>query len=250
MKHTCIPALLAISLLGCSNEQQSVDNASTSTVDVEQPVAVETPSSPHDSSPTAAASTGLSGAVLETMDSGGYTYVLLDVNGDSVWVAGPQATVAVGDVVAVEGPMAMPNFHSSTLNRDFEMIYFAAGISGGKPKVAKAPSPLVEGSPTVEKAEGGMTVAEIFSKSADFNGKEVVLRAKVVKYTPDIMGKNWLHVQDGSGAEGTNDLTITTAQAAAMGDTVLIRGTLATDKDFGYGYLYDVIVEEAQLTIE
>ena len=64
------------------------------------------------------------------------------------------------------------------------------------------------------------------------------------------MGKNWIHIQDGTGEAGANDLTVTTSAEANTGDTVLISGTLATDKDFGYGYAYDVIVEEAEVTVE
>jgi hypothetical protein len=65
------------------------------------------------------------------------------------------------------------------------------------------------------------------------------------------MGKNWLHVRDGSGAEGTNDLTITTAGTLPnVGDTVVVTGNVALNKDFGMGYAYDVLVEDAQVTVE
>jgi hypothetical protein len=78
-----------------------------------------------------------------------------------------------------------------------------------------------------------------------------VFRGKVVKTNPNIMGKNWLHVRDGSGAEGTNDLTVTTAGTAPnVGDTVVVKGTVALEKDFGMGYQYDIIVEDAEVTVE
>jgi hypothetical protein len=65
-----------------------------------------------------------------------------------------------------------------------------------------------------------------------------------------IMGKNWLHVKDGSGTPGSDDLVVTTQIEAKIGDTVLVNGTLVTDKDFGSGYRYDVIVEDAEVTVE
>ena len=89
---------------------------------------------------------------------------------------------------------------------------------------------------------------EVFAQAAALNGKEVLLRAKVVKYNGGIMGKNWLHVQDGSGAAGTNDLTVTTSAPAELGQVLLIKGTLATGKDFGAGYKYAVLIEDATLT--
>lgn len=103
----------------------------------------------------------------------------------------------------------------------------------------------------IAKAEGGKTVAEVFAEKDQLAGQPVVIRGKVVKSNPDIMGKNWVHVRDGSGAEGTNDLTVTTAGAVPnVGDTVVVKGVLALNKDFGMGYQYDVIVEDAEVTVE
>jgi hypothetical protein len=102
----------------------------------------------------------------------------------------------------------------------------------------------------VKKAEGGKTVGEIYAQKDELTGKEVKLRGKVVKFSPQIMGKNWIHLQDGSGAEGSNDLTVTTSTDAQVGDTVLVSGLLVTNKDFGFGYKYDVMVEDAKIIVE
>ena len=102
----------------------------------------------------------------------------------------------------------------------------------------------------ITPAAGGHTVGDIHAKKAELNGKPVKVRGKVVKFSPQIMGKNWIHIQDGTGDAGANDLTVTTGVSANTGDTVLISGTLTLDKDFGYGYAYDVIVEDAEVTVE
>jgi hypothetical protein len=122
---------------------------------------------------------------------------------------------------------------------------------------AKAPHPMPapDGAPGdvsgIAKAEGGKTVAEVFADKDSLAGKPVTLRGKVVKSNVGIMGKNWIHVRDGSGSDGSNDLTVTTTTAQPnVGDTVLITGPLVLNKDFGMGYQYDVIVEDAQVTIE
>jgi hypothetical protein len=77
----------------------------------------------------------------------------------------------------------------------------------------------------------------------------VVVRGKVVKYNPGIMGKNWIHLRDGSGAaaDGTNDVLVTTAHQAKLGDVLTVKGVVRTDKDFGSGYSYKVLIEEATL---
>jgi hypothetical protein len=91
----------------------------------------------------------------------------------------------------------------------------------------------------------------VFAGKEQLAGQTVAFRGKVVKTNPNIMGRNWLHVRDGSGADGTNDLTVTTAGAVPnVGDIVVVRGSVALNKDFGMGYQYDVIIEEAEVTVE
>ena len=103
----------------------------------------------------------------------------------------------------------------------------------------------------IAKADGGKTVAEVFAEKDALAGKPVAVRGKVVKVNGGIMGKNWLHVRDGSGAEGTNDLTVTTAgELPALGATVVVIGPVTLNKDFGMGYAYDVIVEDAEVKVE
>lgn len=103
----------------------------------------------------------------------------------------------------------------------------------------------------IAKPEGGKTVAEVFAEKASLAGKPVTVRGKVVKVNGGIMGKNWLHVRDGSGAEGTNDLTVTTAaELPALGAIVVVTGPVSLDKDYGMGYQYAVIVEGAEVKVE
>lgn len=104
----------------------------------------------------------------------------------------------------------------------------------------------------IEKATGAdsYTVGELFTKSADLNGKKVRVKGQVVKFTANIMGKNWLHIQDGTGdpQQNTHDLVATCNEQAEKGDVVTIEGVLAANKDFGYGYKYNVIVEDVKVT--
>lgn len=104
----------------------------------------------------------------------------------------------------------------------------------------------------IAKADGGKTVAEVYAEKDALAGTKVTLRGKVVKANAGIMGKDWLHVRDGSGEDGTNDLTLTTNSTPLpqVGDTVLVTGTVVLDKDFGMGYQYPVMIEDAAVTVE
>ncbi len=103
----------------------------------------------------------------------------------------------------------------------------------------------------LKKADGGKTIAEIYAQRDQLADQKVVLRARVVKVRANIMGKNWVHLRDGTGEATTNDLTVTTTDAPPMvGSTVLATGTLGKNKDLGLGYRYEVILEEAKFTVE
>jgi hypothetical protein len=131
-----------------------------------------------------------------------------------------------------------------------------------------ASAPLPEGHPNIDmggaaapaapkfdfskivKPKDGKTVEEIYQEKAKLKGKRVTLRGKVVKFSSAIMGKNWLHLRDGTGKEPANDLTVTTQAKAKVGDTVLVEGMVTLDKDLGAGYKYDVIIEDAKVKVE
>lgn len=123
----------------------------------------------------------------------------------------------------------------------------AAGGGSGDAK-APAASERIK----VEKAKGAdaYTVSETYEKAEKLDKKTVVVRGKVVKVSKGIMGKNWVHLRDGSGdpGKGTNNLVVTTQDDPHVGDVVTAKGTVYKDKDFGAGYKYRVIVEEATVT--
>ncbi len=208
----------------------------------------------------------LAGKVVETMNAASYTYVLLATGAAKTWVAAPQFAVKVGDTVAAGEAMPMQNYRSKTLNRTFEVVYFsgAVTVNGKSPGAAGAAAELPQGHPAIGgagapaapdlsgiiRAPNGQTVAEIHAGKASLAGKAIGVRGRVVKFNAMILGKNWFHLRDGSGAEGTNDLTVTTAAQVKVGDLVLVTGKLATDRDFGSGYKYGVIVEDAAVVVE
>jgi hypothetical protein len=215
----------------------------------------------------AAAPGALAGEVLETMASGGYTYVHVKTREGTVWAAGPETPVKVGDAVSMPGGMRMEKFRSETLNRDFDAVYFVSEIRVGSAGASPTPSTVPQGHPPVgsggasgvpqgidlsgiEVPDGGKNIVALYADKKSLEGKEVIVRGKVVKFTQGVMGKNWIHLRDGTGEEGTNDLTVTTDATVAVGDLVTARGTVVLDKDFGFGYSYVILVEDAKVTKE
>lgn len=233
----------------------------------------------------AADANDLKGVVLETMNSGGYTYMEVDAGGARQWVAIPESTVQKGQEVLYRDGMEMKDFHSKTLGRTFSSIIFSDGLVVGdqpaaEPAEAKAQGgssfadavaeenlnsphsaqPMIASAGSsgaivpltdikVDKAEGenSFSVAEIFTRAKELNGKEVRVRGKVVKFSPSIMGRNWIHIQDGTGnpMQNSHDLVVTSQATVSQDSVVTLKGVLAAEKDFGAGYTYAVIVEEA-----
>ncbi|MBL0143482.1 MAG: nucleotide-binding protein [Betaproteobacteria bacterium] len=201
----------------------------------------------------------LKGEVLEVIDANPYTYLRLKTTGGETWAAVAKAPVKKGTQVTIENPMVMSGFESKSLKRTFDKIVFGslAGAGGATASadvmsahsgIAKTPDVPVE---KVAKAAGpdARTVAEVTAQKAQLKGKTVIVRGKVVKFSAEIMGKNWVHLRDGTGSstDGSNDLLVTTKQVAAVGDIVNAKGLVRTDADFGSGYSYKVLVEEATL---
>jgi hypothetical protein len=235
--------------------------------------------------PAAAGATVVRGKVVEKIDAAPYSYLKLAGPAGEIWAAVPQTPVANGTEVVIENPMAMDGFESKTLNRKFDKIIFgtlagqggaaaaapagmppaggmppgtgaAPGAPAGMPPpgmaaqhAAAAAGPVDVGDVKVSKATGAnaKTVSEIYGQKAQLKEKKVTVRGKVVKANSGIMGKNWLHLRDGSGTQekADNDITITTDGTAAVGDVVVVTGVVRLDKDFGAGYAYPVIIEEA-----
>lgn len=200
----------------------------------------------------------LTGKVVETMDSGGYTYVQIDDGGKKKWVAVPRSKVVKGQNISFSPGIEMHNFESKTLNRTFDSIIFSGGVvnltgtgSGIKSPGSKGSAVAVSENIKVDKAFGpnSYTVEEIYKNSSKLENKTIVVKGKVAKVSAGVMNKNWIHLQDGSGdaTTGSNDLVMTSNDLPAVGDVVTASGTLYNNKDFGSGYKYLVIIENTSI---
>ena len=279
--------LAALLIQGCSDKPKEEAEATTTVVkETKQEVApqnlygVNTQQAPQEPSANADIQVNAPhvAKVLETADAAGYTYVKVDEDGNIYWIAGPKSVVTKGESISYVEQMVMQDFTSKALDKTFDRLMFttmiipAGGASShasttqehdcdtcgpdGKPKTAEAP--IQNGSKQkavqlddikVAKAAGGYSVEELHTKSAELKGKTVKVQAKVVKVSKAIMGKDWVHIQDGTGSSTTSDIIITGKNTTvAVGDVVTAEAVLNTDVDFGYGYFFAVILEEGKFT--
>ena len=198
-----------------------------------------------------------SGKVLEVLQSGPYTYLKIHEHQPekTVWIAVTRIPVTKGAEVTFHEAMTMDNFKSKTLGRTFEHLIFADGIRFTSQKTkTQLPSlarKLKQSKLSPHKKPGTLSVEELFMNAKKLNGKTVKVRGKVIKVAREIMKRDWVHIEDGTGdAEaGTDDLVFTTPKAdVKRGDIVTAEGIVAVEKDFGYGYFYPVIIEKSHFT--
>ena len=269
--------VLIVLATGCKSQEPA-----TVEQQAQAPQAPATVQAPAPAAPAAQAAVK-KGMVAETMNAGGYTYMLVDNGTAQTWVAILQSDVAVGQEVSFYDGMVMENFVSKTLDRSFDKLVFSSGLVGEQPAggAVSAPSaansfdqalggemqsmggqaamgggsrkavvPFAEIKVDKATGENSYTVGELYEKAVDLNGQTVTVRGKIVKVSSNIMGRNWIHIQDGTGspAANTHDLVVTTAAVPDQGwDIITVQGVIAANKDFGAGYSYAVILEEAAI---
>jgi len=199
-----------------------------------------------------------SGTIADIINVPGYTYAEVETAAGMVWVAATSVSVQVGDSVSFTTGMPMQKFYSSSLEREFEEIYFVDRFESSDgvtsiPREASAAHGRAGGQATVtpvhgiRKAEDGYTIAEIFAQADALRGETIRVRGQVVKFTPGVLNANWIRIQDGSNAE---ELVITTDGNVAVNDILLIEGELEFGKNLGQGYVIAAIIENAKISIE
>jgi hypothetical protein len=193
--------------------------------------------------------------VEEVVQTSNYTYLKVSENGAENWLAVTRMQAANGETYFYNQAMEMKNFNSKELNRTFPSIYFVQEISK-EPIIGGIPTPathngkgnIIKGEGiSVAPAAGSVSIAELFAKKDSYSGKTIKMKGQVVKINNEVMGKNWIHIQDGTGTSNDFDLTVTTLDKAAVGDVVTFEGPITLKKDFGYGYFYEVIMDGAKL---
>ncbi len=196
--------------------------------------------------------------VTEVLHSGPYSYLHVHENNATYWIAVNRLPVQKGQTITFTKEMQMDGFESKTLKRRFKHLYFADGVRFADRQAPRNPHTVVPLSKKLMhakispyKKEGTLSVEEVFANAKKLNGKKIKVRGKVIKVAHEIMKRDWVHIEDGTGEAGTDDLVFTAPRTdLKKGDIVTAEGTVAVEKDFGYGYFYPVIVEKSSFRKE
>ena len=192
------------------------------------------------------------GVVLETLNGGGYTYMHIeDASKNKHWVAVTGVAIEKGTEVRLTEEMRAEKFESKSLNRTFDSIIFASNLQT-RTKVSESGNlalitEIVKESPYKQKDT--LSVKEAIEKRVSLKDKTIAVRGKVVKASANILERNFIHIQDGTsdGAE-VGRIVFTSKELPKVGDIVTARGVVNVDKNFGSGYVYKIIVEDATFT--
>jgi hypothetical protein len=193
--------------------------------------------------------------VIDVIQTSNYTYLEVFENNKSYWIAVTARDAKPGDVIYFSSGMEMKDFNSRELGRTFASILF---VDDASDSLIMPTQPQSKGSlhpdriqgVEIEHVEDGITLGELFANSSKYEGKTVKIRGMIVKVNQNIMNRNWVHIQDGTGAGDNYDLTITTLDAVRKGSVVTFEGKIILNKDFGSGYSYDILMEEAKASDE
>ena len=195
-----------------------------------------------------------SAIAVEVINSGGYSYVKLSEEGKEFWAAVSAQPIEVSHIYFYKDAFEMKNFQSKSLNRVFESIWFINEFYAQNPNM-QTPKQISATKKTIAKSEvslidspkDGFSLENVFKKKEELKNQFIVVKGQVVKISRNIMGVNWIHIQDGSNYKGINDLAVTSSQSVdyEVGDVVTFKGKLILDRDFGSGYKYDFLLEDA-----
>jgi len=193
--------------------------------------------------------------ISEVIQTTKYTYFLVEEGDNEYWMAVTKREATKGDVIYYSNPLEMNNFVSKELGRTFPTILFVQNVSNEPIMYENAASPLMDQTKPetvkvdnvkINPVKGGISISDLYGEKNKYEGKTVIIRGVVTRYNHMVMGKNWVHIQDGTEYSGEFDLTVTTMDSLAVGNTVTFTGIISLNKDFGSGYFYKIIMEEAQ----
>ncbi len=180
--------------------------------------------------------------VLEVLPTKKYVYLKVTENNEEYWIATSKQSVNVGEKYIFRNGILKTNFFSKEYNRVFDKVYLVSKLipeqhgQGGNAKLIV---------PKKEVVKGSMRIKDVVEKANSLNGTSVQVTGTCTKINPNIMGRNWIHLKDGSLDD--YDFVLTSDQAIPEGHEVTMKGVLKTNQDFGAGYHYDIIIEHASL---
>lgn len=184
--------------------------------------------------------------VKEVIQTSGYSYLRVKEGEKEMWLAIVKIPATIGQTYTFDDAASIKDFTSKELKRTFQEVFFLAKLTlvpenkiileKNKSKTSKKPTKAVD-----------VSIEKLYENKKSFSEKTVRITGKVTKRTPDVMGKTWIHIEDGTSFSGKYDLTITTNQEVKVGDEIIVEGEISLNKDFGSGYFFEVMMEDGTI---
>jgi hypothetical protein len=255
-KNLVLLFLLWVSLIACDSKPKIIvaDETPTASAPMQENSNSSQGAIGAASSPAADVHQVVANEILQTDR---YTYLNVSEAGKSFWIATAKTDATKGQTYMYRGGLMKTNFESVEFKRTFDTIYLVSNIISANEHPGGNINAPAAGQANVQPASSGGTMpvvkdaiklSDLITNKAKYDGKVVTVTGECVKVNNGIMGRNWVHIQDGTKEKGkTIDLTVTTNQNIAVGSKVALKGKIVLNKDFGAGYKYDVIMEDAGL---
>jgi len=243
MKRFFLALVLPILLAACNSKPKIIEAESTSSEE-QQPMADESTSLLHKV------------VVDEILNTSKYTYLNVTEDGNQFWIAIPKKDVEKGGTYYYRGGLKKTNFKSAEYDKVFETIYLVSDVSkdpsmsdmsSGNPHSHSESATTTDKNTKIDPLPGGITISELYANRKKYEGQTVRVKGRCVKVNNMIMNRNWIHIQDGSSSDKNVDLTVTTTDMVSLDEIVAFEGKITLNKDFGAGYKYEIIMEEAHL---
>lgn len=180
--------------------------------------------------------------VKQVLQAGGYTYLRANEGDKEEWIAIVRIPAQVGQIYTYDDASPIQDFTSKELKRTFKEVLFVA-------KLTLVSSPESASNNSSDKknkhAPKLVTISQLLENKKYYSEKIVKISGRITKYSPSILNQNWIHIEDGTNYAGKFDLTLTTDKTAKVGDNITVVGKISLDKNFGSGYFFDIIMEDA-----
>lgn len=188
----------------------------------------------------------------EVLPTEKYVYVLMEENGEEFWIATVKQEVETGKTYFFKDGLLKIDFESKEYNRTFDRIFLVSSIvpanHGNQAESAPVESKQPVNTANIEKpikVEGSISIADLVDNIEKYDGQEIQVSGVCTKINPNIMGRNWIHLEDGTRDD--YDLVLTSDMIIPEGAVLTMKGKVATNLDFGAGYRYDILIENAQM---
>lgn len=198
--------------------------------------------------------------VKEILPATKYVYLNVTEAGEDFWIATRSQDITLGGTYFYKRGLLKTNYESKEHNRVFDKIYLVSSLVAenhknnsnsvahdfsNKEEFLNQKENIPTHTEKIIPHKGSLTIAEIVANPTQYEGKTVQLSGKCVKINPNIMERNWIHLQDGS--RDNFDLVITSSTFVPEGKIITIRALVSLNRDFGAGYQYDLILENGTI---